>query len=99
MKNIPLKRPYTLLVDEPLGINLINQLLSSLRTCFDPWSHEWSETSLEVKIDILKKVVDAGQSLKDILGEYKIRYKNSPASKDTEDGLINLLQYMLTKHI
>src|ERR1700741_4185438 len=87
------KKHYTDLVNEALDYPLYKHC--SLRTCFDPYSYEWSETDMDAKINILQKVVAKGNSLKNILAEYKITYRTHPASEDAADGLARLLQHLL----
>lgn len=72
----------------------------TLRTVFDPPSHEWSTTTMEEKLDILKKIAKAGENFRMLIREYKMRY-NENGRKDiagsVEDALIELLQYSITK--
>ena len=91
------KKHYSQLVEDAVGFSLKEQHLSNLRTCFDPYSFEWTQTKMETKIEILKKVLENGNKLNEILTEYKIAYKDSPASKDVEGSLVALLQYVLTQ--
>ncbi len=95
VKSTTEKKHYSQLVEEAVDFSLQDQHLCNLRTCFDPYSFEWTQTKMDTKIDILKKVLANGNDLNEILTEYKITYNDNPASKDTEQGLANLLQYLL----
>ena len=93
MKN----KHYTELVDESIGVN--NYTHRTLRTCFDPSSHEWTETIIQKKIEILQKVITSGNDLQDIVLGYKRYYNemNKPhVGEHIEDGLIELLKHLLT---
>mgnify|MGYP001593168561 CR=1 FL=1 len=97
-KNVKEKRHYTEVANQVLDFELMGHC--SLRTCFDPWSHEWTETDMETKIDILKKVLIKGKDLNKVLFEYRTMYNKmgkTHVSNDLEDGLITLLLYLLTK--
>jgi len=93
------QKHYTELVDEAVGFNMYSH--RTLRTCLDPASHEWTETDMQKKIDILKKVIAKGNDLQDIILEYKYFYKDdmnkAHVSEHVEDGLIGLLQHLLTE--
>lgn len=91
------EKHYTELVDEAVGFNMYTH--RTLRTCLDPASHEWTETDMQKKVDILKKVLAKGNNLQDIILEYKSFYKdmNKPhVGEHVEDGLIELVQHLLT---
>lgn len=71
----------------------------TLRTVFDPYSSEYTETSIEKKIAILKTISDNGIDLGQVIKEYKKFYReeNKPhVISSIEDGLINLLEGSLT---
>jgi hypothetical protein len=90
------KYNYSEKVDKALGEYMATH--RSLRTCFDPGSHEWSETSMEKKVEILKKIVADGNDLQRIILYYKSYFTemNKPhVVKGVEDGLIELLKYLL----
>lgn len=91
------KKNYSQLVNEAVGFSFKEQQNSTLRNCFDPRSFEWKDTSLQEKVNILKKVLAKVNTLDVIISEYKIAFKNRTADKDIEDSLIELLQYLLTK--
>ena len=59
------EKHYTELVDEAVGFNMY--IHRTLRTCLDPASHEWTETNLQKKMEILKKVVSSVNDLRDII--------------------------------
>ncbi|MFX8778222.1 hypothetical protein ABTM50_20380, partial [Acinetobacter baumannii] len=46
----------------------------TLRTVLDPYSSEWNETNFKKKLEILRKVIDAGEDLEGLIMEYKQRY-------------------------
>ena len=46
----------------------------TLRTIFDPPSTEWSYTSIEKKIEILKKISESGEKLSVLIRLYRERY-------------------------
>lgn len=92
------KKHYTELVDEAVGFNMYAH--RTLRTCFDPASHEWTETTMQKKVNILQKVVATGKDLQQIILEYKTFYKdmNKPhVAESVEDGLTELVQHLLTE--
>ena len=72
----------------------------TLRTVFDPYSSEWNETDFEKKVEILERVIEAGEDLEGLIMEYKLRY-NDQNRKDiansVEDALAALLGYKLKK--
>lgn len=98
-KKIPAGMHYSQLVDQAVRFPLKKQHHATLRTCFDPYSAEWHQTSMDTKISILKKVVTHGIDLANILSQFKISYRNSPASTDAVDGLAKLLQHVLVKKV
>ncbi len=70
----------------------------TLRTIFDPPSFEWSETTMVKKIEILEKIVDAGEDLDKLIYEYKRRYNDQnrkDITSEVEGALAVLLQYKL----
>jgi hypothetical protein len=91
------EKHYTEIVDEAVGFTMYTH--RTLRTCLDPASHEWTETNMQKKVDILKKVLVKGNDLQDIILEYKRFYKDmnkSHVGEHVEDGLIELIQHLLT---
>ena len=73
----------------------------TLRTLFDPGSSEWEDTTMERKLQILKKLLDSGKiSMNEILRGYKHFYKNELKGKahvvdSLENGLALLLESSL----
>ncbi len=86
---------YCEIVDKALGHNMSQH--RTLRTCLDPGSNEWDETTMEKKIEILKKV-SVVKDLQFIFLLYKKEYEemNKPhVAKRLEDGLTEILKYVL----
>ena len=72
----------------------------TLRTIFDPYSSEWSETNFEKKVEILEKAIAAGEDLEVLISDYKDRYleqNRKDIANSVEDALIALLAYKLKK--
>ncbi len=46
----------------------------TLRTIFDPFAAEWSNTTIDKKLEILEKMIDSGYSLIDWIREYNEFY-------------------------
>jgi len=72
----------------------------TFRTILDPFSSEWNGTDYNKKIEILEKVVAAGEDLEMLISEYKERYdeqNRKDISSSVESALTKLLQYRLTK--
>ncbi len=72
----------------------------TFRTILDPYSNEWEGTSMGRKIEILEKVVEAGESLEMLIFNYKCRYieknrKDIAGCVDT--ALARILEYQLRK--
>ena len=88
---------YTELVDEAVGFSMYKH--RTLRTCFDPGSHEWTEATIEKKVEILSKLVSKGHSLQRIIHDYKVFYREmnkTHVANNVEDGLTEILEYLLT---
>lgn len=89
---------YCEIVDKALGHS--NSIHRTLRSCLDPGSNEWSETSMDKRIEVLTKVVNKGNDLQTVLLHYKMSYQemNKPHVVDNlNNGLAELLEYLLTK--
>jgi len=89
---------YSERIDEIFNSNLFRH--RTLRTIFDPFASEWNDTTMEKKVEILKKITEAGENLEDLMLEYQLYYKelNKPnAAKNAEVGLARVLQYILEK--
>jgi hypothetical protein len=88
---------YCEIVDKALGHEMSQH--RTLRTCLDPGSSEWNETTMEEKVEILKKV-SAVKDLNRIFLLYKREYQEMGkpyVAKGLEDGLTQLLKYLLKK--
>ena len=86
---------YCDIVDKAMGHNIYRH--RTLRTCLDPGSSEWDETTMEEKVAILKKVA-AVKNLDFIFRHYKVDYieMGKPhVAKSLEDGLTMLLNHLL----
>lgn len=56
----------------------------TLRTLFDPYSSEYNQTTMDKKLEILKKIKDNGIDLNELLKEYKEFY--------TEENKIHVVE-------
>ena len=66
----------------------------TLRTLFDPYSSEYTATTMDKKIEILKTILENNISLSELITEYKDFYyeeNKKNVAESVEDGLINLL--------
>ena len=92
---------YQEIVDEVFGSMYKHR---TLRTLFDPGSTEWDETTIEKKIEILKRLLEtSGISLEKILSGYKHFYLKELANKGhvvntLQDGLAILLNKTLNNN-
>ena len=92
---------YQDIVDEVFGSMYKHR---TLRTLFDPGSTEWGETTIEKKIEILKKLLEtSGMSLEKILNGYKHFYLKELANKGhvintLQNGLSILLNHTLNNN-
>jgi hypothetical protein len=93
-----MEKDYQLVIDKMFGYNYKHR---TLRTVFDPYSTEWSDTKIDEKIAILKRILDSKEmTLNEIINSYKIYYLESLANKKhvvdaIEDSLIVLLDKLL----
>lgn len=72
----------------------------TLRTIFDPFSHEWTQTTPEEKVEIITTLELKGESLFKLIHDYKKRYKENQRediSNSVEQALIELLSYAVKK--
>jgi hypothetical protein len=72
----------------------------TFRTVLDPSSQEYSKTTIDEKIDLLKVLVDNGIGLDLIIDEYKVRYleqNRRDIAVNTEFALIIILEHLLKK--
>ena len=86
---------YCEIVDKALGHEMSQH--RTLRTCLDPGSDEWNETTMGEKVEILKKVSTV-KDLNRIFLLYKTEYREMGkphVANALEDGLIQLLKYLL----
>jgi len=59
-------------MDELFGSNYKHR---TLRTVFDPYSDEWSETNVDEKKSILKKILESKKiTLNELIRSYKLYY-------------------------
>jgi len=89
-------KSYCELVDEAMGQSLYQH--RTLRTCLDPGSYEWSETTMDEKIEILENVIRAGIDLQCVFWQYKTLYckMNKPyVANSLDEGLAELLKHIL----
>ena len=71
----------------------------TLRTIFDPLSHEWNETSMAEKKDILKKIVHSGTSLDVLIHQYLSFYLEQnriDIIRELPSGLSEILTHILS---
>ncbi len=89
---------YQEIVDEIFGSLYKHR---TLRTLFDPNSSEWNETTIEKKLEILKKILVSNKiTFEQLILGYKNFYKNELANKEhvlnsLESGILILLQNSL----
>ena len=89
---------YQEIVDEIFG-NLYKH--RTLRTLFDPNSSEWNETTIEKKLEILKKILESNKiTFEQLISAYKNFYKNELSNKEhvlnsLEGGILILLENSL----
>lgn len=73
----------------------------TLRDCFDPYSTEFTESTIESKISTLRKLIEHNESLDGLLQEYASFYtsENKPhVVKDIHLGLKYLINHLLKPH-
>jgi len=86
---------YQALMDELFGSNYKHR---TLRTVFDPYSNEWSETNVDEKKSILKKILASKKiTLNELIRSYKLYHLYEPTyiknvAESVEDSLIILLE-------
>ncbi|MBK9422988.1 MAG: hypothetical protein IPN54_02375 [Bacteroidetes bacterium] len=72
----------------------------TLRTLFDPFSSEYTETSMTEKLSIINRIIHAGEDLGGLINEYMLRYYaqgRNDISSSAVIGVANLLNKTL-KH-
>ena len=93
-----MKKHYQERVDEIFGSLYRHR---TLRTLFDPNSSEWSDTTIEKKLEILKIILDSKKiDLPQLIYGYKTFYSKELSNKghvldSLEEGLSILLQNSL----
>lgn len=89
-----MKEHYQDIVDEVFGSMYQHR---TLRTVFDPNSSEWDETTIDKKLEILKKLLASNKAtLDEILHSYRHFYQHELSNKghvinSLQDGLSILL--------
>ncbi len=74
------KTTYQFVMDDIFGYGYKHR---TLRTLFDPGSHEWTETTMDEKISILQKIIAYKHiPLGIIIQEYKKYYREEVANKE-----------------
>lgn len=93
-----MKEHYQDIVDEVFGSMYRHR---TLRTLFDPNSSEWGDTTIDNKLEILKKLLDSNKmTLDEILNGYKHFYLNELANKGhVLSSLQDSLAILLTNSI
>jgi hypothetical protein len=70
----------------------------TLRTVFDPPSSEWSYTTMHEKVAILKKIVENGENLYNLIDDYKDRYieqNRRDIANETGNALAFIIEHIL----
>jgi hypothetical protein len=86
---------YCEIVDRAMGYEMYRH--RTLRTCLDPGSSEWNDTTMKEKVEILKKVA-AIRDLQSIFRLYKKEYieiGKPHVAMGLEEGMAELLKYFL----
>ncbi len=95
-----MSKHYQDIVDEVFCENYPHR---TLRTVFDPFSSEWTETNMDKKVEILKKIVESGKTtVPDLIDDYCDYYTNELANKkhvvsSIEGALATIIQHLLCK--
>ncbi len=87
-------------VDKALGKEMSRH--RTLRTCLDPFSQEWKDTSPEEKLQIMQKIIQSGTDINRLLKDYKKTYKamnKMHVVYSLEDGLLAMLRIALQKDV
>lgn len=71
----------------------------TLRTLFDPNSSEYNQTTMDMKLEILKTIIDNKMDLTELIDDYKKFYKeeNKIHVVDIADEGLEILMKNLTK--
>ena len=93
-----MKEHYQDIVDEIFGSVYRHR---TLRTVFDPNSSEWLNTTIEKKLEILKRLISSNRiTLEEILNGYKHFYQHELANKGhVIDSLQEGLSILLTNSL
>lgn len=70
----------------------------TFRTVFDPYSSEWTKTSMQQKIDFLKNLKENNESLEQLLNDYEDRYleqNRRDIAYSAKDALIKIVNFQL----
>jgi len=90
-----MENDYQSLMDELFGSDYKHK---TLRAVFDPYSNEWTETNIDEKKSILKKILESKKiTLNELIRSYKLYHLYEPTyiknvAESVEDSLIILLE-------
>ena len=94
-----MRKDYQEIVEEIFGSQYKHK---TLRTVFDPQSYECNDTTIETKMEILKKILDSKKiTLENLIFQYKSFYTTELTNKghfidSLENALIILLKNTIT---
>ena len=74
----------------------------TLRTVFDPPSSEWGNTTMYQKAAILKKIVENGENLYELIFDYKDRYieqNRRDIANETGNALAHIIDHILKPEV
>lgn len=95
-----MEKHYQEIVDEIFGKNYQHR---TLRTVFDPYSNEWSETNINKKTEILQIILTSQKiTLAQLIEGYKYYYTEELKNKahvisSIEDSLICIIQNLICR--
>jgi len=72
----------------------------TFRTVLDPLSHEYSQTTMDQKINFLKTLINSNIKLRRFIEDYKFRYieiDRRDIAVETEKALIIIVEHLLKK--
>jgi hypothetical protein len=72
----------------------------TFRTVLDPLSHEYSQTTMDQKINFLKTLINSNVDLSSFIMDYKIRYSEldrRDIAVETEKALLIIVEHLLKK--
>jgi hypothetical protein len=99
LNEVELENHYSYRIDKIFGHYWKHR---TLRTIFDPWSHEYSETTIDQKIDYLKKIINSGEKLEILIRDYEFHYydqNRKDIAESAKDALIALLSKSLNENL